>query len=70
MRALLRVRTGDQVSLTYTSSYDFATTKDDVARYMVRVNSTSITRGELLWREALEQVTPIPGYDLAGTIRA
>ena len=68
MRALLRM--GDRKELTYTSSYELAITKDDLARYMVRVNSCSLTRGELNWPEPMEQATPIPGYDLAGTIRA
>ena len=67
MRALLR--TGDRKELTYTSSYKLAMTKDDLACYMVHVDSCSLTRGELSWPEPLEQATPIPGYDLAGTIR-
>ncbi|KAF2500401.1 NAD(P)-binding protein [Lophium mytilinum] len=36
--------------------------------HLIRTHATALTSGELRWPEPLLPTTPIPGYDLAGTI--
>lgn len=35
---------------------------------LLKVHTTSLTSGELLWTEALHPDTPVPGFDVAGTV--
>jgi NADPH:quinone reductase-like Zn-dependent oxidoreductase len=46
------------------------TNNDFPNSYIIKVNATALTRGELAWPEPLEPDTPIPGYDLAGIVTA
>ena len=39
-------------------------------QYLIAVNSTTFTNGELLWPEPNSLKDPIPGFDLAGTVLA
>lgn len=40
------------------------------SQYLINVEATTFTSGELLWAEPNALDTPIPGFDLAGTIAA
>jgi NADPH:quinone reductase-like Zn-dependent oxidoreductase len=68
MRAL--VRAGSSKTLMLDTTHSEPTNNDFPNSYIIKVNATALTRGELAWPEPLEPDTPIPGYDLAGIVTA
>jgi len=66
MRAV--IRTGEPKTLTYTTDLPEPTRAEYPEAYIVRVQTTALTREELTWEEPLTASVPVPGFDLAGTI--
>jgi NADPH:quinone reductase-like Zn-dependent oxidoreductase len=68
MTALIRPDTSKPTHLTLESVPVLPQESNQSQYHLIRTYATALTSGELTWPEPLLPSTPIPGYDLAGTI--